>query len=46
METDIEASWEKFLNPETLKQHLLAGGIYLAAYEMFRGIGVKSLLDS
>lgn len=36
METDIEASWEKFLNPETLKQHLLAGGIYLAAYEMFK----------
>lgn len=36
MKTDIEASWEKFLNPETLKQHLLAGGIYLAAYEMFK----------
>ncbi len=36
MKPEIEASWEKFLNPESLKQHLLAGGIYLAAYEMFK----------
>ncbi len=27
---------EKFLNPDLLKQHLLAGGIYLAAYEIFK----------
>jgi hypothetical protein len=36
MKTEVEASWEKFLNPDSLKQHLLAGGIYLAAYEMFK----------
>jgi hypothetical protein len=36
MEPEIDASWEKFLNPDSLKQHLLAGGIYLAAYEMFK----------
>jgi hypothetical protein len=36
MSSDIDASWEKFLNPESLKQHLQAGGIYLAAYEMFK----------
>lgn len=27
---------EEFLNPDLLKQHLQAGGIYLAAYEMFK----------
>jgi hypothetical protein len=41
MDPKIEASWEKFLNPDSLKQQLLAGGIYLAAYEMFK----NSLVD-
>ncbi|MGD1276663.1 MAG: hypothetical protein ABR964_05500 [Tepidisphaeraceae bacterium] len=36
MRPEIEASWEKLLNPDSLKQQLLAGGIYLAAYEMFK----------
>ncbi len=36
MKYKADASWEKFLNPDSLKQHLLAGGIYLAAYEMFK----------
>jgi hypothetical protein len=41
MNPKVNASWEKFLNPDSLKQHLLAGGIYLAAYEMFK----NSLVD-
>jgi hypothetical protein len=32
----VERIVEEFLNPDLLKQHLLAGGIYLAAYEMFK----------
>jgi hypothetical protein len=36
MNPNIEAGWEKFLNPEMLKQHLMNAGIYLAAYEMFK----------
>lgn len=34
--SDIETSWEKFLNPESLKQNLLQGGLYLAAFEMLK----------
>lgn len=34
--TDTEASWAKFLNPESLKQNLLQGGLYLAAFEMLK----------
>jgi hypothetical protein len=36
MKPETEAAWEKFLNPDSLKQHLLAGSVYLAAYEMFK----------
>jgi len=34
--SDVEASWTKFLNPESLKQNLLQGGLYLAAFEMLK----------
>jgi hypothetical protein len=34
--SDIEDSWTKFLNPEALKQNLLQGGLYLAAFEMLK----------
>ncbi|MBB5031629.1 hypothetical protein [Prosthecobacter vanneervenii] len=34
--SDSEASWTKFLNPESLKQNLLQGGLYLAAFEMLK----------
>lgn len=29
-------SWEKFLNPDSLKQNLVEASIFLAAYEIFR----------
>ncbi len=34
--SDTEAAWTKFLNPESLKQNLLQGGLYLAAFEMLK----------
>jgi hypothetical protein len=34
--SDVEASWAKFLNLESLKQNLLQGGLYLAAFEMLK----------
>lgn len=39
MKTNRNASpsWEKFLNPDFLKQNLLQGGLYLAAFEMLKG---------
>ena len=35
------ASWDKFLNPVTLKQSLIEASVFLAAYEMFR----QSVID-
>lgn len=34
--SDAEAAWTKYLNPESLKQNLLQGGLYLAAFEMLK----------
>ena len=34
--SNVEASWSKFLNPESLKQNLLQGGLYLVAFEMLK----------
>ena len=45
MKPEITASWEKFLNPESLKQQLLVGGIYLAAYEMLKSSLVEQPRD-
>ncbi|MEI6277918.1 MAG: hypothetical protein WCQ16_00885 [Verrucomicrobiae bacterium] len=36
MAADASASWEKFLNPDALKQNLIAGGLYLAAFELLK----------
>lgn len=33
---DIMASWAKFLNPDALKQNLIIGGLYLAAFELLK----------
>ena len=38
---DTTASWEKFLNPKTLRQNLVAASVYLAAYEMLK----QALID-
>jgi hypothetical protein len=34
--SDVDASWEKFLNPRSLKQNLIAASVFLAAYEMLK----------
>ena len=36
MNQEIEASWDKFLNPDSLKKNLIAGGLFLTAYEMLK----------
>jgi hypothetical protein len=34
MKKDPKESWEKFLNPQTLRQNLVLAAVFLAAYEM------------
>lgn len=41
----VETSWDKFLNPETLKQNLLQGGLFLVAFEMLKDSLVGGLKD-
>jgi hypothetical protein len=33
---DVSASWEKFLNPETLKTNFVAAAVFITAYEFLR----------
>jgi hypothetical protein len=33
---NVESSWSKFLNPESLKQNLLQGGLYLVGFEILK----------
>ncbi|HEY0563057.1 MAG TPA: hypothetical protein VGD04_07000 [Methylophilus sp.] len=35
--SDHNESWEKFLNPETLKRNLIAISLFITSYEMFKG---------
>ena len=37
------ASWDKFLNPQTLKQSLIKASVFLTAYEMFRQSLIENL---
>lgn len=37
------ASWDRFLNPETLKQSLIEASVFLTAYEMFRQSVIENL---
>jgi hypothetical protein len=39
----VVASWDKFLNPATLKQSLIEASVFLTAYEMFRHSVVENL---
>jgi hypothetical protein len=38
---ESEASWEKFLHPETLRANLLAISLFVAAFEMFKNLVIE-----
>jgi len=41
MSTQAEESWEKFLNPETLRANLIAASIFITSYEILK----SSIID-
>jgi len=41
MDEKIQAAWERFLNPETLRQNLVVASMFLAAFEMLK----ESIVD-
>lgn len=42
---DARASWDKFLNPLTLKHNLIAASVFLAAYEMLKDALIDQLRE-
>ena len=45
MDNDVQKSWERFLNPETLKTNLIAASIYIAAFEILKQSVVDRIKD-
>ena len=39
------ASWERFLNPETLKNNLILGSIYITSFEILKDSIITKLKD-
>ena len=36
MSEDVNASWERFLNPDTLRQHLIFSSMFISAFEILK----------
>ena len=45
MDNNINASWERFLNPEVLKNNLILGSIYITSFEMLKDSIITKLKD-
>lgn len=45
MNEHIRQSWERFLNPETLRSNLIVASIFLAAYEILRQSIIERIRD-
>lgn len=45
MDDSVNASWERFLNPETLKNNLILGSIYITSFEMLKDSVITKLKD-
>lgn len=43
MEESVRKSWEKILNPDTLKENLIAASVFLTAYEYLRNSLISHL---
>jgi len=45
MNDNIKQSWERFLNPESLRANLIAGSLYIAAFEMLKSSIIERISD-
>ena len=45
MDEQIRQSWERFLNPETLRSNLIVSSIFLSAYEILRQSIIERIRD-
>lgn len=45
MEEQLRQSWERFLNPETLRSNLIVSSIFLSAYEILKQSIIERIRD-
>lgn len=45
MDDNIKASWERFLNPEVLRNNLILGSIYITSFEILKDTIITKLKD-
>ncbi len=45
MDDNIKQSWERFLNPESLRANLVTGSLYIAAFEMLKSSIIERIRD-
>jgi hypothetical protein len=45
MDDKTKQSWERFLNPESLRANLVAGSLYIAAFEMLKSSIIERIRD-
>ncbi len=45
MDEKLRHSWERFLNPETLRSNLIVSAIFLSAYEILRQSIIERIRD-
>ena len=45
MDDKSKASWETFLNPETLRPNLIAASVYIAAFELLKATIVDRIKE-
>jgi hypothetical protein len=45
MDEKIRQSWERFLNPESLRANLVAGSLFIAAFEMLKSSIIDRIRD-
>ena len=45
MDEKIRQSWERFLNPESLRANVVAGSLFIAAFEMLKSSIIDRIRD-
>ena len=45
MDEKIKQSWERFLNPDSLRANLVTGSLYITAFEMLKDSIIERIRD-
>lgn len=45
MDENIQKSWERFLNPESLKENLVISSLYITSFEILKDSIISKIKD-